>query len=201
MSLATYSELKAEIAKWLHRSDLDAVIPTMIRLAEIQLNADLTSRSMEVKTTLATTAGSQTVALPDDLLDIKRLQVIGSPNRVLIYRSADEIAQDNPSATTGMPEVFSVYGPTVELSPVPDDVYTLELLYYQKIPALSDTNTTNWLLINCPNAYLFGALLQAQPFIMNDERLPVFQSLYRQSVDGLNTVDWYTGSTMRVRAR
>lgn len=201
MALGTYAELKAEIAAWLNRSDLAATLPTLIALAEMQLNADLTSRFMEVKTTLSATAGSNAVALPDDVLDIKRLQLIGSPSRVLIYRSPDEIAQDNPLGMSGMPEVFSVYGSSLELSPVPDADYPLELLYYQKIPPLSDANPTNWLLSNWPNAYLFGALLAAQPFIMNDERIPVFQALYRQAVDGLNVVDWYSGSTLRVRAR
>lgn len=201
MALGTYAELKTEIAAWLNRSDLAATLPTLIALAEMQLNADLTSRFMEVKATLSATAGSNAVALPDDVLDIKRLQLIGSPSRVLIYRSPDEIAQDNPLGMSGMPEVFSVYGSSLELSPVPDADYPLELLYYQKIPPLSDANPTNWLLSNWPNAYLFGALLAAQPFIMNDERIPVFQALYRQAVDGLNVVDWYSGSTLRVRAR
>ncbi|WP_288076721.1 hypothetical protein [Pseudomonas sp.] len=201
MSISTYSELKAEIASWLNRSDLSETIPTLIQLAEVQLNADLTSRFMEVKASLPVTAGVSTASLPSDLLDIKRLQVVGSPNRVLIYRSPDEIAQDNAANQTGMPETFSVFGNTLELAPIPDSDCTLELLYYQKIPALSDSNPTNWLLTNWPNAYLFGALLQAQPFLMNDERIPVFQSLYSQAVEGLNVVDWYSGSTMRVRAR
>lgn len=201
MSLSTYSELKAEIASWLNRSDLTATIPTLIQLAEVQLNADLTSRFMEVKVSLPVTAGDSTVDLPTDLLDVKRLQVVGSPNRVLIYRSPDEIAQDNAANMTGMPETFSVFGNTLELAPIPESDCTLELLYYQKIPALSDSNTTNWLLTNWPNAYLFGALLAAQPFLMNDERIPVFQTMYRQAVEGLNVVDWYSGSTMRVRAR
>ncbi len=201
MALATYSDLKAEIASWLNRSDLTANIPTFITLAETQLNADLTSRFMEAKTTLTATAGNASASLPVDVLDVKRLQVIGSINRVLIYRSPDEIAQDNPLSTSGMPEVFSVYGSSIELSPVPDSAYSLELLYYQKIPALSDANPTNWLLTNWPNSYLFGALLAAQPFIMNDERIAVFQAMYSQAVNGLNTVDWYSGSTMRVRAR
>ena len=84
---------------------------------------------------------------------------------------------------------------------MPDSDYSIELLYYQRIPALSNTNPTNWLLTICPNAYLYGALLAAQPYLINDERIPMIQSLYRQAVDGLNSIDWYSGSTMRVRAR
>lgn len=201
MALSNFSELKTALANWLHRADLEAQIPDFIRLAEIQMDADVTSRSMEAKVTLTAAAGNAELAIPIDLLDIRRLQVLGAFNRVLVYRSADEIAQDNPLGMSGVPEVFSVHGSSLELSPIPDSDYSLELLYYQRIPALSDANPTNWLLTICPNAYLYGALLAAQPYLINDERIPMIQSLYRQAVEGLNLVDWYSGSTMRVRAR
>lgn len=201
MALDTYSDLKASLANWLHRADLEALIPDFIRLAEIQMNADVTSRSMETRAVLTATAGDANLDLPGDVLDIRRLQVLGSFNRVLIYRSADEVAQENPLSRSGVPEVFMVHGSSLELAPIPDSNYSIELLYYQRIPALSDANPTNWLLTICPNAYLYGALLAAQPYLINDERIPTIQSLYRQAVDGLNSIDWYSGSTMRVRAR
>lgn len=201
MALATYADLKASLANWLHRADLEALIPDFIRLAEIQMNADVTSRSMETKAVLTATAGDANLDLPGDVLDIRRLQVLGSFNRVLIYRSADEVAQENPLSRSGVPEVFMVHGSSLELAPIPDSNYSIELLYFQRIPALSDANPTNWLLTICPNAYLYGALLAAQPYLINDERIPTIQSLYRQAVDGLNSIDWYSGSTMRVRAR
>lgn len=201
MALDTYADLKASLANWLHRADLEALIPDFIRLAEIQMNADVTSRSMETRAVLTATAGDANLDLPGDVLDIRRLQVLGSFNRVLIYRSADEVAQENPLSRSGVPEVFMVHGSSLELAPIPDSNYSIELLYYQRIPALSDANPTNWLLTICPNAYLYGALLAAQPYLINDERIPMIQSLYRQAVDGLNSIDWYSGSTMRVRAR
>lgn len=201
MALDTYADLKASLANWLHRADLEALIPDFIRLAEIQMNADVSSRSMETRVVLTATAGDANLDLPGDVLDIRRLQVLGSFNRVLIYRSADEVAQENPLSRSGVPEVFMVHGSSLELAPIPDSNYSIELLYYQRIPALSDANPTNWLLTICPNAYLYGALLAAQPYLINDERIPTIQSLYRQAVDGLNSIDWYSGSTMRVRAR
>lgn len=201
MALDTYSDLKASLANWLHRADLEALIPDFIRLAEIQMNADVSSRSMETRVVLTATADDANLDLPGDVLDIRRLQVLGSFNRVLIYRSADEVAQENPLSRSGVPEVFMVHGSSLELAPIPDSNYSIELLYYQRIPALSDANPTNWLLTICPNAYLYGALLAAQPYLINDERIPMIQSLYRQAVDGLNSIDWYSGSTMRVRAR
>lgn len=201
MSITNYSELQASVASWLNRGDLSASIPDFITLAETQLNTDLEARSMDAKTTLVTVVGTSTVALPTDMLGMRRLQVLGTYNQPLSYRSPDELSIDFAANTSGQPVVFTVIGGDAELAPIPDAVYSLELTYKQRIPALSVTNTTNWLLTSWPNAYLYASLIAATPFIMNDARLPVWARLYAQAIEGINNVDWYSGSTMKVRAR
>lgn len=201
MALATYADLQASVTSWLNRPNLAAVVPDLIALAESRLNQDLDNiRAMEVKTTLSTVANVATVSLPADLLEMKRLQVLDSPNYILKYLSADELAAQYPSGPTGKPEQFGVIGGALELAPIPDGVYTLELTYFQKLPPLA-SNATNWLLTAWPDAYLYASLCAAQPYLMNDARLAVFERLYRQAVAGVNGIDWYSGSTMRVTAR
>lgn len=201
MSITNYSELQASIASWLNRGDLSANITDFITLAEAQLSTDLKTRAMEAKTTLSTVAGTKTVALPTDMLEMRRLQVVGTYNQPLSYRSPDELSIDYAANGTGQPVVFTVVGGNVELAPIPDAVYSLELTYQQRIPALSDSSVTNWLLTSWPNAYLYASLIAATPFIMNDARLAVWGQLYAQAIDGINSVDWYSGSTMKVRSR
>ena len=202
MSITNYSELQTSVANYLNRSDLSSIIPDLITLAEAQLSADVVARDMETRTTLTTTASNAYVTLPTDMLEMMRLAITSSdPQQVLRYVSADELLADYPTGTVGKPAVFTVIGSQIQLAPIPDSAYTLELTYQQRIPALSNTNTTNWLLTQWPNAYLYGSLCAAQPFLMNDERLPVFQTLYKQAVDGINGINWYSGSTMRVKAK
>lgn len=201
MSISTYSDLQTSLANWLHRSDLTALIPDFIALAEAKLSGDLQARSMEVRTTLTTTAGNAYVTLPTDMLEMHRLTVQSDPVYVLSYRSPDELQQDYPYTTTGKPAVFAILGSEMQLAPIPDSAYTLELTYKQKIPALSNSNTSNWLLAQWPNAYLYGALCAAQPYIANDQRLQTFQALYQEAVDGINGIDWYSGTTMKVRTK
>lgn len=201
MSITNYSELQASVASWLNRGDLTASIPDFITLAEAQMNIDLKARAMDIKTTLPTVGGVRTVALPTDMLEMRRLQVAGTYNQPLSYRSPDELSSDFADNSSAQPAVFTVIGANLELAPIPDAVYSLELTYRQKIPALTPSNTTNWLLTAWPNAYLYGALLAATPFIMNDARISVWQALYKIAVDGINDIDWYSGSTMKVIAR
>lgn len=201
MSITTYAELQLAVASWLNRGDLTANIPDFITLAEAQLNTDLKARQMEAKTTLPTVVGVNTVALPTDMLEMRRFIVAGSYNQPLSYRSPDELSIDFSANSSGQPIVFTVIGANAELAPIPDAVYSLVLTYRQRLPALTVSNTTNWLLTNWPNAYLYASLLAATPFIMNDARLSVWQAFYAQAVAGINDVDWYSGSTMKVRSR
>jgi hypothetical protein len=201
MSITNYAELQASVASWLNRGDLSANITDFITLAEAQLSTDLKTRQMEAKTTLLTVAAVNTVALPTDMLEMRRLRVVGTYNQTLSYRTPDEISIDFADNSSGQPIVFTVIGENAELAPIPDAEYSLELTYQRRIPALSVSNDTNWLLTSWPNAYLYAALLAATPFIMNDERLPIWGQLYTQAITGINGVDWYSGSTMKVRAR
>lgn len=201
MSITTYAELQTSVANWLNRSDLTAYIPDFITLAEERMNGDLKTRAMETKVTLSAVSGTKTVALPTDMLEMRRLQILGTYNQPLSYRSPDEISVDYADNRVGQPLVFTVVGGNVELAPVPDSDYSIELTYEQRIPALSDTNTTNWLLDAWPGAYLYATLLAAEPFLKNDERIATWSGLYQDLADKINGIDWYSGSTMKVRAR
>lgn len=201
MSITDYSSLKLAVANWLHRTDLDAVISDFIAFAEKKLSADLSARPMEARATLTCVAGDAYLALPADMLEMRRALLVGDPSITLKYATPDQISSDYPVAMTGRPVLFAVIGDSLQLAPAPDSPYSIELTYKASIPPLTDGSPTNWLLSAFPNAYLYGALCEAQPFIVNDARLPTFQALYREAVNGINSIDWYSGSTMRVRAR
>jgi hypothetical protein len=200
MSIVDYASLQVSVASWLHRADLTAQIPDFIMLAEAKLNGDVESRSMEQRTPLTTIAGNPYVTLPSDMLEMRRLLLQADRNTPLDYVTPDQMSAEYQTTTTDKPRVFTVIGNQVQFGPAPDAAYTVELTYLQRIPALSAANSTNWLITTNPNAYLYGALVAAQPFIANDERTVTFQALYKEAVDQINGIDWYSGSTMRIRS-
>jgi hypothetical protein len=75
------------------------------------------------------------------------------------------------------------------LAPIPDTAYTLVMLYYAKPAALSDANTSNEFMAVCPDALLYGALIEAEPYLMNDARLAVWTQLYSNAVQSLAESD------------
>jgi hypothetical protein len=201
MALSTYAELQASIAGWAHRTDLTAMIPDFIRMAEVKMTEDLNSREMETTSTLTTTTGSAYVTLPIDFKLVKRLVLVDDPNRVLKYAAPEVLTEDYPNSGTDESILYTIIGSQLQLAPIPDSNYDLSLTYERTIPALSDSNTTNWLLTRSPNAYLFGSLMMAAPYCRDDPRIAVWQQFYLDAINGINLTDWHNGASMRIRAR
>lgn len=151
----TYTELKTAIADYLHRDDLTSKIDLFIDLFEARASRKLRTIEMEV---LATVVPTGTEALPTGFQAFKNIQVNSTYNRPLEYASPQKIA--SMGITGGSPLFYTINGNAVDFSPSAVG-YTIEWTYYQNIPALSDNNTSNWLLTKYPDYYLMGCVYQA----------------------------------------
>ena len=80
-------------------------------------------------------------------------------------------------------------GDNILFGPTPDDGYGYSMTYYKSFDALADNAQTNWLILNAPDLYLYGTLLQAEPFLMNDERVPLWERGVRQVINDLQQQD------------
>ena len=187
--VATYTELKNLVANYLNRDDLSAQIDSFIDLAEAKFNRDLRLRKM-LKTVQATpTANDDTVSLPTDYLEMKELHLVQSPKKMLRFFPPSSFLQTYAAQQVGSPAAFTIVGADIRLGPSPSGEFTLEMLYFAKVPALSDSNLVNAVLQDAPDAYLYGALLEAEPFLMNDARLQTWASLHKASMESLIASD------------
>ena len=202
MPLSQYSDLKTTIANYLGRSDLTAQIPDFIRLAEDRLRRELRIRQMLKVVTSNTTGGDATVSLPADFLQIRDLHIDGNPVYTLEYMSPSIFYRNARTAESGVPVNYTVLASEFIFAPQPDAAYTLKMLYYAKPTYLSDANTSNVFLANCADALLYGALAEAEPYLMNDARIPVWASLYDRAVANISAADEgaeYAGVPLRMQ--
>jgi hypothetical protein len=84
---------------------------------------------------------------------------------------------------------YTVLAQEFLFAPIPDFAYTLEILYYAKPTILSNSNTSNVFLANYPDALLYGALVEAEPYLINDARVQLWISLYDRAVNAISTSD------------
>ena len=205
MSITTYSELKAAVANFLNRDDLTAVIPTFIALAEAQIQRDVRSNKMMARSQAQ--IETRYLDLPADWVETIRLHVADGTGHRLELTSLDDMLQERAShngAGAGRPSLYAHIGTSIEVYPEPATTYDLELMYYQKIAALSDSNTSNWLLADAPDVYLYGALMQSAPYLVDDARIQVWAQLYGNATASINTraeEARFSGTGLRMRIR
>ena len=202
MAISTFAELKTAAANWLDRSDLTDRIPEFIALAEARFNRILRIRDMEtVSTSISTVAGTREYSLPTGFVQMKEFHLTTDPITPLSYITPEMMSRMWAGSTTGKPMVFTIIADNVRLGPSPDAVYTTSMLYYKTFTALSDDATTNDMLTNNPDVYLYGTLLEAEPFIMNDERVQLWATAFKQAIDDIqnqDNKDRHSGSQLRV---
>lgn len=182
MSLDTYAALKSSIANWLNREDLTAQIPDFIALAEARFNRELRVNAMVQRdTTIATTAY---VELPDDWLQHISVMITDPTNSysALTYIPVEEYYDLRNDGMTGQTRYYTIIDNNIALLPEPSGNITLEIVYYGKVPALSESNTSNWLLARSPDLYLHASLIQAEAYLQNDERIPLWAASVEKTI-------------------
>lgn len=187
MSLDTYANLKTAVGTWTHRDDLSAVIDDIIDLAEAEMfNNDsqpLRVEQMETRATASASTTSRYIALPTRYLDMRRLQISSTDPRTDIRHASPESLKVLDG--TGRPRYFTTTS-QIEFDIKPDTAYTLEMLYYKKPTALDSTNTTNAILTNYPNVYLYGCQWATLVFGSEDERAAAMYNRFIGSIRGAN---------------
>lgn len=199
MSLTNYTDLQTSVANHLHRSDLTSIIPDLITLAEHKIYSDLDARQQDTVTTLSTVAATETVTIPADFINARTFTITStSPHVALDYKSPDQYQKVYAAYSgTGLPQAYTIIGSNFYLAPTPDAAYTIRLVYQAKVPSLS--SGTNWLMTSYPAVYLYATLCASAPYLKDDARVQVWEALYQEAIQGVNSKDWANAATMQVK--
>lgn len=187
MALDTYANLKGEIADWLNRRDLEAVIPTFINLLESQVERTLRVREMVSRATAALT--EEFTELPIDFLAVQHAIINATRPQVLQWVPMQEIDRLQAETSPGLPLHYTIIGDELEVSPIPNQEYEIEIVYFRRLDRLSDAAPTNWLLQRHPDVYLYGSLMQAAPYLKNDERVGLWSSALTSILEDIRVAD------------
>jgi len=201
MAINSYSTLQTAVSNWLDRDDLSDRIPEFISLAEATFNRVLRIRAMETTLADTTPSGSKEDSLPDGYLQLREIHLTTSPIVSLAYITPEIMYRIRSGSISGKPTNYTILGDNILFGPTPDSAYGYSITYYKAFTELSDAAPTNWLILNAPDLYLYGTLLQAEPFLMNDERVGLWEKGVRQVIGDLqqqDDKDRHSGSEMRV---
>lgn len=184
MSIGNYTQLQTAVTNWLDNAEISAYVPDFIALGEADLWNDVRTREMESVTTI--TLSGSTQALPTNCIEIRRVDKWeNSAYTNMQYVSEDTLTQKYKAS--GNPEYFTIIGSTIYFESDGSGM-VVRISYYNKMDPLA-TTSTNSLLTNRPNLYLYSALKHSAPFMQEDNRIAVWAQMYASHVDSANMAD------------
>jgi hypothetical protein len=203
MALSNYTDLLASVASWMNRTDLATVIPDFVTIAESKIARELRLRTQLTTTTLTTSTTTRAVTLPADWLEFENVSIAGTPETPCQYVNIEHMDVKYPeNGNSGRPFVFTIEGPSILFGPTPDSAYTVNVMYYARFGALA-TSSTNWLMTNHPNVYLYACLREGAFFTKDAAGAAQWDGLFKQEVNTLQDADdkaTHSGSVLRVKS-
>lgn len=195
MSISTFAELKTAVSSWTHRGDLSTLAADFITLADARIHfgsedPEFPSKPLRVRgmqNRESGTVSSGTITLPTGYLETRRLVVTSNGiSNELKYKSPVQLA---PYETqTGVAGFYSDLNGKIYVGGTGGGSgYVHD--YYKKLDTLSDSTTTNWLITNAPNVYLYGVLLEAWMFVGNLTKAQWAYRLFAAALNGLQRSD------------
>jgi hypothetical protein len=201
MALDTYAGLQTAIANWADRTDLGTFIPDFIHLTEARFNRVLRLRAMEQSQFATTVGGESNYALPTNFLQMREFRINTEPTVSLRYVSPEIFEAWNLGS--GQPSFYTIIANEIRIGPTPAGEYEMEMLYWRRFPALTTSAPSNWMLENAPDVYLYGSLLELEPFVQNDSRMAIWGAGYAKAIEDLQSSDdsdRHSGSALTVQS-
>ena len=186
MQFDSYSSLKTAIAQYLHRSDLTDQLGGFISLAESEMARMLRPWTLESLSTISLTAEQDTYALPARTKEIKSAHLTGAKATELLKYSPAQINDLYAQSESGTPRHYALEGSNIVVKPTPIESGSLEVLLIRSAAPLSDIDTTNAILQNYPDLYLFGALKYAFVYLRNTNQAAVMNETFMSGIEEAN---------------
>lgn len=192
MAITTYAELVTALTtNWMHRDDLATVAPEAIAIAEAKFNRRLRTKHQELALAATAIDSSYQIAIPSNFRAVKRLWRTDSPTMPLGVKSLEFIIKRSWAAEKALN--YCVEDATFRF----DGTGTVAGVLLRNIPALSGSNTTNWLLTAEPDVYLYNCMAEMTKYVGNMERASHWEQLGDRKIDEINRVenaDQFSGS-------
>ncbi len=177
MTIATYSDLVTAVGDWLDRDDLATRSATFVQLAEARMNRLLDDPEMEVTSSII--ASGDYTSLPADFGEMVSISTGDGP-----LHPVGPVEFAGLRSISGIPRYYVVVDNSISFAPG-NTTAPIRMVYRRRLPALNSGNATNWLLSLAPDAYLYGALVQAEGFLAEDDRIAGWKSMFDEAISEL----------------
>ena len=190
-------------------AELPAKIDSFLRIVEARVDRVLKVQRMTVRTLLTTVAGQEYYGLPSDFAGLRDIEVRSADtvdgearDRVTL----EYLSPEQMNSATGIPAsqsniYYTIIANQLQISP-PQDSNVLELVYYRKLPNLTENDNTNWLSEDNPDTYVFGLMVEISAFVKNEQSTALWDARFKESLAEIDLDDSksrWSGTALQMR--
>jgi hypothetical protein len=191
-NISSYQDLVEAVVGTLARGDISVEARTWIAATELELFRDCDVAEGDQKLTGTIAASATSIPLPRGYISLNHIQIDGTTLTYLKVATMDQITLYREGDQSGVPKFYCRFGQTLELAPVNNgSAGTPYTMWYYGLPVpISNDNPSNELSELGWDAYLYGALMHSSPYVGDDERIPMWEGLYRSKKSSLQKAYW-----------
>lgn len=186
MAIGTFAQLKQKMNQFSKRTDLSDVIDDLVLLAEMRIDSELRVRTNSNRATATLSTSDRFLALPDRFSEMRRFTILVNQDYYDIHYATPEAMRIYGQA--GIPKYFTVTS-QIELDRTASDTFTVEMSYFSKLNPLSDSNTTNNILTDHPQIYLYGCLHEVALYVKDFEDAERMNFKFKSLIEEVNIKD------------
>lgn len=184
--VTSYTTLLTAVTDWLARSDLTTFVPNFVQMWEEDFLREPKNFGRWMEASADPVIASSVVTVPSAYLGLKYAYVSGSPSSRLDRASINQLYGRYPRGSdTGLPAWIAREAGNFVFGPAPDSTYTIHLLYWAKptlLRSFAANAAAHWIIVNAPDLAIYGSLIAAEPFLQNDKRLGLWQTMYDRAL-------------------
>jgi len=201
MAITSYGTLKTAIASRIDRADQTTAIEDAIDAATMRLTRDLRVYDQEARSN--NTLESEWTTMPSDFNGVRLVRT--QSGDLLEYHTPESFQRKVMQGATPNPPIYTIEDAQIRVLPAPseDSPLNVQIVYHQKLPELSDSLDTNWLLTDHPDIYLAASMVEILLHLRDEERAMVWEQRLQQMLVQAIVASRrrrYSGSTLVVRA-
>jgi hypothetical protein len=194
-----YKEIVTAAQAYTDRYDEELVtaIPSFTKIVEGKINNALRTGDQAVRAQIWLLRDQEYYGLPSDWGGARDVEILKdgtkTGGRTLTYLSPEEMNKLSRSPGRPYPRhnYYTIIAGQIQVAP-PTDNEVLEIVYYQRLPALEADTDTNWLTEKNPDAYIFGLCTEISSFAKDAASYETYKMRFAEAMADITMEDQVT---------
>ena len=185
--------------------ELVTSMPSFLKVVEGKINNALRVGDQSIRSQIYLERDNEYYGLPSDwggARDVEILHQGQQHGRTLTYLAPEEMNKlSRKNGGRNRHNYYTIIANQIQIAP-PTDNEILEIVYYQRLPALEGDGDSNWLTRKNPESYIFGLCTEISAFAKDVASYETYKARFAESMIDITMEDQvqrWSGPALRVQ--